>query len=29
MGLVLIKWDSAVILCADMNIGKIKVNDPA
>ena len=29
MGLVLIKWDRAVILCADMNIGKIKVNDPA
>ena len=29
MGQVLIKWDSAVILCGDMNIDIIKVNDPA
>ena len=29
MGLVLIKWDSNVILCGDMNIDIHKVNDPA
>ena len=29
MGHVLIKWDSTVILCGDMNIDIIKVNDLA
>ena len=29
MGQVLIKWDSTVILCGDMNIDIHKVNDPA
>ena len=29
MGQVLIKWDSNVILCGDMNIDIHKVNDPA
>ena len=29
MGQVLIKWDSTIILCGDMNINIIKVNDPA
>ena len=29
MGQVSIKWNSTIILCGDMNIDKIKVNNPA